>query len=85
MLHGNRVEIDAFQAADIDRRHTVALRIDTFCIRMDVENRAEAMLDNMLLIVSRRVYWGVTTLNLSRGTTGWNDSVEAPRSKKIGV
>lgn len=47
MLRGNRVEIDAFQVANIDGRHTVALRIDTFCIRMDAADRAEAMLDDL--------------------------------------
>jgi hypothetical protein len=49
VLNRNRFQIDIFQTANVDSRHTVALRINTFAKRMDAACIAKSMLDHMLV------------------------------------
>src|SRR6186997_1190076 len=44
MLHGNLVEVDALEAANVDRRHLVALGIGAVGERVDAAVLAEAVL-----------------------------------------
>lgn len=49
VVHGNRIEVDPVQAAQVHRRHRPALRVDAFAIRMDAAGGAEAVLDHALV------------------------------------
>src|SRR5258706_8748940 len=47
--HWNACQIDAVKAANIDRRHPVALGIAAFTVWMNPAGRAKAVLDHMLV------------------------------------
>jgi hypothetical protein len=49
MRDRHRGQLDAFQAAQIDRGHAIALRVRPLAIRMDPAHRAEAVPDHVLV------------------------------------
>src|SRR5690606_39357454 len=49
LLYRDRVQIDIFKTANIDRDHAYALRIDTFTKGMNAAAGAKAMLNHMLV------------------------------------
>ena len=49
MLHWNSFEIDFFEAAQIYRRHRIALGVGAFSIRVYAAGLAKAVLDDMLV------------------------------------
>ena len=49
MLHRDRVKINAFNAASVDRDYGIAFRINAFTIRMNTADSTEVMLDHMLV------------------------------------
>jgi hypothetical protein len=49
MLHRDSVQVDAFEAANIDRRYPIAILIGSFSIRVNAAVCAKAMLDNVLV------------------------------------
>src|SRR5688572_15705276 len=49
MLDRKLLEIDALEAAGVDRRHALARRIDALAEGMDAAGRAEMMLDDVLV------------------------------------
>src|SRR5882757_5733612 len=47
VLYRNRCQVNAFETADIDRRHRLALGIDGLRVRMDAAGAAEMVLDQV--------------------------------------
>jgi len=49
MLHLNFFQVDSIETTNINCRHPIAFRIDTFAKRMDAAGRAKAMFNDMLV------------------------------------
>ena len=68
VLYRNSRKVNVFEAANIDGRHAITRRINTFAIWMNAAGRAEAVPDNVLVegVGTGRFFRGVQVQLLPR-------------------